>query len=253
MNPIDDDTLQAYVDGELDAASAARIDAALANDAVLARRVQQARDLRARVRAAFDPVLDEPVPARLSALLQPPSAQTPIPAAPHVMPAGGRGTGTTRRRTTRRWFVPGAALAASVALLAVALWWWQPGGDLVRMQGGQSFAAGALTHALDETLASEPDAHAPVAIGLSFRSTDGRICRTFLLRSPPARAGLACRSDAGWALPVLSAVATPEGGGELRQAASALPPAVQAAVDARLRGNVFDAQQERAARDAGWR
>jgi hypothetical protein len=252
MNPIDDDTLQAYVDGELDAPSAAQIDAALAHDAVLARRVQQARELRAQLRAAFDPVLDEPVPARLSALLQPPSAQAATSAAPRVLPVDGRGIGTTRRRATRRWFVPGAALAASVALLAVGLWWWQPGGDLIRTQGGQSFAAGALTHALDETLASEPKAHAPVAIGLSFRGSDGRICRTFVLRTPPARAGLACHSDAGWALPVLSAVAPPEGG-ELRQAASALPPAVQAAVDARLRGNVFDAQQERAARDAGWR
>ncbi|MGB5937920.1 MAG: hypothetical protein WBG81_00645, partial [Rhodanobacter sp.] len=156
------------------------------------------------------------------------------------------------RTAHRRWFVPGAALAASVALLAVALWWWQPGGELVRVQGGQSFAAGALTHALDEALASEPDVHAPVAIGLSFRSSDGRICRTFVLHAPPARAGLACHSDAGWELPVLSAAATPEGS-ELRQAASDMPPAVQAAVDARLRGNVFDARQERAARDAGWR
>jgi hypothetical protein len=250
MNPIDDDILQAYVDGELDAASAARIDAAQAHDAALARRVQQARDVRAQLRAAFDPVLDEPVPARLSALLQPQSAQAAIPAAPRVVPTGGRGT--TRRRTARHWFVPGAALAASVALLAVALWWWQPGGDLVRMRGGQSFAAGALTRALDEALASEPKANAPVAIGLSFRSSDGRICRTFVLRSPPARAGLACHESAGWALPVLTAATLPEGG-ELRQAASALPPAVQAAVDARLRGNVFDAQQERAARDAGWR
>ena len=253
MNPIDAETLQAYVDGELDKPSAARIDAALAHDAALARRVQQARDLRAQLRAAFDPVLDEPVPARLSALLQPRPEQTEIPATPSVLPVDGRGISTTRRRATRRWFVPGAALAASVALLAVALWWWQPGGDLVRMQGGQSFAAGDLTRALDETLASEPDAHAPVAIGLSFRSTDGRICRTFVLRSPPARAGLACHNDAGWSLPVLSAVTPPEGGGELRQAASDLPPEVQAAVDARLRGNVFDAQQERAARDAGWR
>ena len=253
MNPIDDDILQADVDGELDAASAARIDAALAHDAALARRVQQARDVRAQLRAAFDPVLDEPVPARLSALLQPQSAQAATPAAPRVLPVDGGGIGTTRRRMTRRWFVPGAALAASVALLAVALWWWQPGGDLVRMQGGQSFAAGALTRALDETLASEPKANAPVAIGLSFRSSDGRICRTFVLRSPPARAGLACHESAGWALPVLSAATPPEGSGELRQAASALPPAVQAAVDARLRGNVFDAQQERAARDAGWR
>lgn len=253
MNPIDDDILQAYVDGELDAPSAARVEAALAHDAVLAHRVQQARDVRARLRAAFDPVLDEPVPARLSALLQPRSAQAATPTPPLVMPAAGHGRDTTRRRVTRRWFVPGAALAASVALLAVALWWWQPGGDLIRMQGGQSFAAGALTHALDQALASEPKANAPVAIGLSFRSTDGHICRTFVLRAPPARAGLACHEGAGWALPVLSAVTPPEDGGELRQAASALPPAVQAAVDARLRGNVFDAQQERAARDAGWR
>lgn len=252
MNLIDDDTLQAYVDGELDAPSAARVDAALAHDAVLARRVQQAREVRAHIRAAFDPVLDEPMPSHLSALLQPRPGQTPISATPLLTRAGAHGTGTVRHRATRRWFVPGAALAASVALLAVALWWWQPGGNMVRMQGGQSFAAGALTHALDETLASEPDAHAPVAIGLSFRSTDGRICRTFVLRSPPARAGLACHERAGWALPVLSAMTPPEGGGELRQAASSLPPAVQAAVDARLRGNVFDAQQERAARDAGW-
>lgn len=252
MNPIDDDTLQAYVDGELDASGAARIEAALAHDDVLARRVERARAVRAQLRAAFDPVLDEPVPARLSALLQPSSAQSATPATSPVMPAGGHGA--TRRRTAhRRWFVPGAALAASVALLAVALWWWQPGGELVRMQGGQSFAAGALTHALDEALASEPDAHAPIAIGLSFRSSDGRICRTFVLHTPPARAGLACHSDTGWMLPVLSAMAPPEGGGELRQAASALPPEVQAAVDARLRGNVFDARQERAARDAGWR
>lgn len=252
MNPIDDDTLQAYVDGELDASATARIDGALAHDDVLARRVRQARAVRAQLRAAFDPVLDEPVPARLSALLQPPSARAEIPAAPLVVSAGGHHTGTARRRARRRWFVPGAALAASVALLAVALWSWRPGGELVRMHGGQSFAAGALERALDHALASEPDANAPVAIGLSFRSTDGRICRTFLLRPAPARAGLACHGDTGWALPVLGAAAPPEGG-ELRQAASALPPAVQAAVDARLRGNVFDAQQERAARDAGWR
>ncbi|MBQ4853518.1 hypothetical protein IMW82_02320 [Rhodanobacter sp. B2A1Ga4] len=249
MNPIDDDTLQAYVDGELDASATARIDAALAHDAVLARRVRQARDVRAQLHAAFDPVLDEPVPTRLSALLQPPSARAAIPV---TLPAGGQRTAATRHRVPRRWFVPGAALAASVALLAVALWSWRASDELVRMHGGQSFAAGALERALDHALASEPEPNAPVAIGLSFRSTDGRICRTFVLRPAPARAGLACHGDTGWALPVLGAAAPPEGG-ELRQAASALPPAVQAAVDARLRGNVFDARQERAARDAGWR
>ncbi|RCS30169.1 hypothetical protein DEO45_08910 [Rhodanobacter denitrificans] len=249
MNPIDDDTLQAYVDGELDAPATARVDAALAHDDVLARRVRQLQALNAQLRAAFDPVLDEPAPERLSALLQPPAA---IPVTPFVVPAGGYRMDTARRRAPRRWFVPGAALAASVALLAVALWWWRPGGELVRMQGSQSFAAGALERALDHALASEPDAKALVSIGLSFRSNDGRICRTFVLRPAPARAGLACHGDAGWELPVLGAAA-PREGGELRQAASSMPPAVQAAVDARLRGEAFDAQQERAARAAGWR
>jgi len=250
MNPIDDDTLQAYVDGELDPAEAARVDAALAQDEVLARRVRQLQALNTQLRAAFDPVLDEPVPARLTAMLQPRAT----PAVTLTVVQGGRDANAGRRRAPprRRWLMPGAALAASVALLAVGLWWGRAGNELVRMRNGEPYAAGVLGRALDQALASEPDAHAPVAIGLSFRTADGQICRTFTVRTPPARAGLACHTVAGWELPVLSPSAPAETG-ELRQAASSLPPAVQAAVDARLRGNVFDAQQERAARAAGWR
>ena len=251
MNVIDDDTLQAYVDGELDAAGAARIDAALAHDEVLARRVQQARAFRAQMRAAFDPVLDEPVPARLSALLRPTLAQAANLAAPFGVAPGRRGFGATRRRASRRWLVPGAAVAASLALLAVGLW-WHTGSGPVRMHDGRQFAAGALSEALDHALASEPDPRAAVSVGLSFRGADGRICRSFIERAKPAMAGLACHDKAGWSLPVLSAAEQPEGG-ELRQAASDLPPEVQAAIDTRIRGEAFDARQERAARDAGWR
>ena len=248
MNPIDDDTLQAYVDGELGAADRARIDAALVQDDALARRVRQARALNAQLRAAFDPVLEEPVPARFSALLR---ARTALPTSLAAV-EGGRIADAARRRARRRWLMPGAALAASVALLAVGMWWWRAGDGLVRMRNGVPYAAGILDHALDRELASEPDAHAAVAVGLSFRAVDGHVCRTFTVRTPLARVGLACRSAAGWALPVLDPAAPPEGG-DLRQAASSLTPAVQAAVDARLRGEVFDARQERAARAAGWR
>lgn len=248
MNPIDDDILQAYVDGALGAADAARVDAALAQDEALVRRVRQMRALDAQLRAAFDPVLDEPVPARLSALLQPLAAPAVVPLA---VPEGGRGANPVRRRAPRRWLMPGAALAASVALFVAGLWWWHAGNGMVRMRNGEPYAAGVLDRALGHALASEPDARAAVAIGLSFRANDGRICRTFTVRTPPARAGLACHTAAGWELPVLGPAAPAEGG-ELRQAASDLPPAVQAAVDARLRGNVFDARQERAARAAGW-
>jgi len=250
MNPIDDETLQAYVDGELDAAGVARIAAALAHDDVLAQRVRQARALREQVRAAFDPILDEPIPARLSALLQPGAPPVATVAAPRAVAASRRISGATRHRPARRWLMPSAALAASVALLAFGLW-WHSGNDLVRVQAGQSFAAGDLSAALDQALASEPRPGSATVIGLSFRAVDGHVCRTFVHRPKPTIAGLACHNANGWSLPVLSTAVEPAGG-ELRQAASALPPEVQAAVDARLRGDVFDAQQERAARDAGW-
>lgn len=251
MNLIDDDTLQAYVDGELDATGTARIDAALAHDELLRRRVQQARALRAKLRAAFDPVLDEPVPARLSALLQPAPPQASITAIPLALSAGKRGFGAGRRRASRRWLMPVVAATASLAVLAMTLW-WHTGGGLVGVHDDRQYAAAPLSDALDQALASEPDPRASISIGLSFRSTDGRICRTFIDHSKPTMAGLACHDDAGWWLPVLSADRKLEDG-ELRQAASAMPLAVQAAVDARIRGEAFDAQQERAAREAGWR
>jgi hypothetical protein len=251
MNPIDDNNLQAYVDGELDAASAARIDAALVQDDLLARRVQKTRALRAQLTAAFDPVLEEMVPACLVALLQSKSPQATMRTAPLATVARSRGFGADRHRVRRRWIVPSAAVAASIAVLTVAIW-WNASGDLLRAQNGQQFAAGALSHALDQALASEPDPSAAITIGLTFRSADGHICRTFTTHEKPARAGLACHGQAGWALPALDTVADPAAG-ELRQAASALPAEVQAAVDARLRGDAFNAQQERSARATGWR
>lgn len=249
MKPIDDETLQAYVDGELDAATAADIDAALAHDTALAERVQRARALRAQLRAMFDPVLDEPVPEHLSALLRPTAARDA--GASRITPTRTDMPLNARRPAARRRWITGAALAASIMLAAASMWWWRTGEALTRTQHGQTYAAGALAHTLDQALASEPDARAPIAIGLSFRGADGHVCRTFVVRTSPSRAGLACHGDSGWALPVLGPM-TPSEGGELRQAASALTPEVQAAVDARLRGDVFDAAQERAARSAGW-
>jgi len=252
MNPIDDDILQAYVDGELDAVTAAEINAALAHDTALAERVQRARDLHAQLRAMFDPVLEEPVPEHLFALLRPATSKASNPIEPLGVTASKDVLGNAHRHVVRRRWALGAALAASIVLSALSLWWWRPADVLTRTQNGQPYAAGTLAHTLDQALASEPDAHAPIAIGLSFRGTDGHVCRTFVVRTPPSRAGLACHGDSGWALAVLGPMTSSENG-EWRQAATALTPDVQAGVDQRLSGSVFDATQERAARDAGWR
>jgi hypothetical protein len=239
---ISDELVQAYVDGELAPDEAARVRAAMAADVLVAARVERARALKARVRGAFDPVLDEPVPSRLTALLTRPAEEDARP-----------GVGPLRMRRdghAARWRRPLIALAATVAALAIASWLQMPSADMA-VRDAALVARGELARRLDRALASAPDAASNVSIGLTFRATDGRICRSFVATSSRL-AGVACRDDSGWSLPVVSRI-DPVAPGELRQAASDVPAEVQSAIDARMQGDAFDAVQEQRARDAGWR
>ena len=67
-----------------------------------------------------------------------------------------------------------------------------------------------------------------------------------------ALAGLACRDGAAWRVSTLAAVARVEAA-PMRQAGSALPPAVLDAIDARIADKPLDAAGEEAARARGWR
>jgi anti-sigma factor RsiW len=237
---ISEQDLQAYVDGELAPGERARVEAAIAADPALARTVERERALRARLQAAFDPVLDEPVPARLRALLRDEASE--------AKPTGNV-VDLATRRVRPTWHVPAYALAASLLVFAASLW-LRPGIAPVRMQDDRLVASGPLARSLDRALASTPEPASSVAIGISFRAQDGRVCRSFA--QGQALAGLACRSGDRWTIEVLSSP-TEERQGDLRQAASETPPEVQAAIDARLQGEPFDAAQERAAREHGWR
>ncbi len=64
-----DDTLMAFVDGELDAAQRADLERALVGDVALQARMAALQSQRQRVSAAFATVLDEPMPDRLAKLL----------------------------------------------------------------------------------------------------------------------------------------------------------------------------------------
>ncbi|MCC7273223.1 MAG: hypothetical protein IT561_11195 [Alphaproteobacteria bacterium] len=65
MRRFDDETLMAFVDGELDAGTADAVARAAAADADVAARVRAFQDSAIMVRAAFADVVDEPVPDRL--------------------------------------------------------------------------------------------------------------------------------------------------------------------------------------------
>jgi hypothetical protein len=241
-----EDTLMAYADGELDAATRAALEAAAASDPQLAARIARHRALRGRLEAAFAPVLTEPVPERLLA------------SARHTAPA--QATSNVVRlepRARPRWSWPEwSALAASLvlgALLGPLLLGPPAGNAPVDTRGGRMLASGVLAQALSEQLASAQPPGAPVEIGVSFRGKDGGYCRTFVLRETQSLAGLACRDGPAWQVVTL-ARSEPPGtpGGTYRQAASALPPAVAGTLDELIAGEPLDATGEAAARARGW-
>ena len=248
---IDDETLMAYADGELDPAGAARVEAAIAADPALAEKLARHLALRRRLSTAFDGVLDEPVPPHLLAVARGSGRTTGGP--------GGMRAAAARRgtRTRRRWSWPEwGAMAASLLFGVLFVHGLDVRDDralpLVADADGRLRAQGPLTEALETRLASAPEAATAVSIGISFRDAAGRYCRSFVLQGIPAQAGLACRDEAGWQVPVTSEAADAPGG-ELRLASTPLPAAVLAELDARIEGEPLDAEAERAARDAGWR
>jgi len=229
---IDAATRMAYVDGELDAIARRRVERAMADDPALAEAVARDRALREALDARFAPYAEAPVPDRLAALLD--TKVTPIGAAPRrsrPVPPG-----------RRRW-MQGAAIAATL-VLGIAI--GREAGTVgpVATRDGALVAQGRLASALDTQLASTQPNDAPIRIGLTFRSTNGAICRTF---DGHQLQGIACHADGRWNL-VRTAVG--ERSGAYRQASS---DSLARAAETMMAGTPFSAAAEIAARDKGWR
>jgi hypothetical protein len=248
MTPTDE-RLMAYADDELDEQSRIEVEAAMAADPEIARRVAEHRALRDRMRSAFGPVLEEPVPARLLETARQAPAGAPGRVSGKVVPLPGRGRAAPTR-SLPRW----AALAASllIGILAGRFAFRVNGPEFIATHRGRVMASGLLADALTSQLAARQRPDLPVRIGVSFRSKSGEYCRTFTLRAP-AVAGLACHAKDGWQLQVLSGAE--RGGaapGAYRQAASSAPPALVAAVNNEISGEPLDAHAEAMARKRDW-
>lgn len=240
---VTDEELMAYVDGELDPARHEALREAVAASPDLSRRVAGQQALRERLGRRFDPVLDEPVPSRLVNLA--------------ARARADRLDMAVRRRWSRDAWRNGFALAAGIAL-GVAL-----GPALLQLAGeppdivanGADLAAdGVLADALSRQLASEQTGSDPVRLGISFRSTSGEYCRTFISRrGEDALTGMACRQDSAWRIDALQSVPVAPGNpNEYRQAAAQWPPLVLRAAEDTMAGDPLDAAGEAAARDSGW-
>jgi hypothetical protein len=234
----DDDRIHAYVDGELDGFTAARLEAACRQDALLNARVEKQRQLRAQLQASFDPVLVEPLPARLldAAKIAPKATVTPL-----------------HRRLPRTQVQPVwlGALAASL-VLGLSIGWFAPrsSGLPVAATSAGLVATGDLDTALSQSLSGQAPGGSGVQVVLSFQASDGTYCRSFSLDRGPD--GLACRAGEQWRIEIL-APAPPRSDQDYRQAGSALSPAVLGAIGQRQAGDALEVEEEQRARDADWR
>lgn len=231
LNPIDDATFFAWLDGELPEEEAAQVAAAVAVDPALTARAEQHRALLAGLRGAFDPLLHE--------------ASTP-PRFGDVIDLAAR----RERKAKAQFGLPQWAAMAATLLLGVVI-----GGPLlddheqgpVAVEQGRMVASGDLGRALDMQLASAR-AEGAVRIGLSFRDQAGHVCRSF---KTDGASGLACRSDDKWR--VEGMFAAPAGqAGDYRMAAGE-DPRLAELIDQSIAGEPLDANGEAAALKAGWR
>jgi negative regulator of sigma E activity len=250
---ITDEQLMAYADGELSPLEAKRIEAAMADDSALAARVARFRAVRRALRTAYDSVVSEPIPEHLRALLGDVAASEPMVDTLHEPSAPVADFAAARAKRAARFGPPAwAAMAASLLVGVIAgraLWPAQQ--DIFTSDG--LYAAAPLAEVLNTRLAGDvANQNAATRIGLSFRTNEGDICRTF---AHEARArvvsGLACRDENRWAVRMALTEPAPREG-EFRQAGAAAP-AVLEAVDAMIAGDPLDAAQERALRDNSWR
>ncbi|WP_244489851.1 MULTISPECIES: hypothetical protein [unclassified Rhizobium] len=196
----------AFADGELDEATSARLEAALATDETLAERLAVFFESRLLVAGAMKPLIDEPVPEALlkSVRRMADDARSGETNAGNIVSLRPK-----PQRETRRWLMP---LAASIVAVITGVVGFTVGRNLDpatldssaeiatvldREASGQDIALGA-----GETL----------HVIASFRDKNGSLCREYELKqASSSTVSIACRQDQTWVTQLALSSAKAEG------------------------------------------
>jgi hypothetical protein len=247
-----DEILTAYAEGELGEPARSQIERAMRADPALAARIAQHRAMRSRMSHVFASIVNEAIPPRP----QPGAASGKVVQLNAVRAARQQQLQQQQARERPRWSwrqaaAIASAMVAGAAAGALSLRAFDDGGRILAVSpaDGALLAQGTLATALSQQLASGGPSGSRVRIGASFVAKDGSYCRSFALG---ATAGLACMAGGQWRIPVLEqgSAGEPE---SARQATAEIPNAVLAAIDQRIAGAALAADDERAARERGWK
>ncbi|GMQ75044.1 MAG: hypothetical protein BMS9Abin01_0287 [Gammaproteobacteria bacterium] len=272
MMKIDDETLVAFVDGELDGAGEARVRERLQSDSELRKRARTYQDSARVLQQAFAPQLRRAIPGKVLRLLRP------------AVDGAASGGGASRfggLRMSRLTSSPVLALAASL-LLAVGITVGVVASRAI-VQGTTSASsviaildgADGWDRGFDTTMSGKPFSvgmsgggrSAAVVPLTTFLDQDDRYCRSFQ-RSVTSRAdiervrGIACRDVASgrWRTRVVVADATaaaasadePSGEARYRPAASSSGDGFERLLETYMTTSPMSAAQEAGLIARGW-
>jgi hypothetical protein len=265
--PFDDATLEqlnAYLDGEMNAAASAAFEDRLAREPGLRSLLDTMRGLDTDLSASLGAVPSTPPSdALLAAVKSFAAAQTAdaTTAAPVSNVVAFEPRKAARPVESKPWQMP---LAAAIALCVGAGGMWlvqsQPGVGTqvaaVSIADGIAVKGGPLHNAL-ETVASGDITTAgaerirPI---LSFAAKDGRYCREFeSFGAQGAVVGVACKGDRGWAMEVvLAAAAHAPNETQYAPASGFNAKALDDVVSQLIDGQPMTAEAEAAARGKAW-
>ena len=210
MKSQDVEKLMAYADGELNSNEHAEVQALLASDPQAREVLQAFTQNKPLLQAAYQPVLQEPVPQRLlDAVRRSAGAvplQTPVPRplqdAPQMLPgAPAARDGAAHPQAiaaNRPIYWPQFATAAGVALVVGLLgghWWGSQGGS------SQDVAARQFQQVMQTAATGESVSLVEKwkAVSASFQNKSGQLCREFEQDTGQRLAhGLACKTADQW-------------------------------------------------------
>lgn len=244
-----DETLMAYADGELDAATRDTIEAAMAGDPQIAAAVERHRRLKAELLDAFGGVADEPVPERLLTTAQTAPATATASLADLAQRRAAKAV--RPRWSWREWGAMAASVLLGVVVTRVAV---QRGSDDSLIgRDGHIIASGTLAAALDSQLSGVRSQTSQVVIGLSYRDKAGKYCRTFVIDKTGSLAGVACHERDAWQVQAMIRDRSAAAAGNYRMANTTVPPVILQTVQDSIDGDALDTQAETQARAQGWR
>jgi hypothetical protein len=260
-NPtIPDETLMAYVDGELPADEAARVAARLETDAEARARADLFVQSKALVGGAFAKLLSEPVPERLLAAAAGPTVSraparegTAAPPA-DVVPFKPKAA-PMARPAVRVW---PTAMAASIAALVAGGLGYLVGQSSIAPVAPAPSAFNLAAPSVLAAVAATPDGDSrdverlTVTVTGTYRMNDGRICRTVDAshQTAPQRAlALACQQGTAWQLTASFPIPTSDAGA-IRPASAS--NALDAVLDAGGAGEALNRSDVNALISRGW-